>query len=94
MNTITGDDWKRSLADSRAHPNALVQFIASNAPLPADFTIELAEYDRCRLDFAEMKRMQASWEKTKAELIRRGYEVMEWVDQATFTSKARCRLKA
>lgn len=64
---------------------------ALRAHMPDDFTIEIDDRDVMMMDHSDHRRFSQSWEAARAELIRRGYEVMEWKCEATRKYKARCR---
>jgi len=62
-----------------------------SAQLPDDFTIEVSDYAVMRSGVSP-REFERQWKEARADLIRRGYRVTEWRDEATMQGKARCQL--
>jgi len=58
--------------------------------LPRDFTIELSDHQVMRLDLDQLERFRFSWQLLRAELIRQGYTIHEFRDEAAQCAKAHC----
>lgn len=58
--------------------------------LPRDFTLEMADHDVLRLDLDQLERFNCAWHILRAELIRRGYTLHDWRDEASQSHKCRC----
>ena len=65
--------------------------VHGSAGLPDDFTIEISDFAVIRSGVSP-REFERQWEEARAELIRRGYRVTEWHDEATMLGKARCQL--
>ncbi len=64
--------------------------VHGSAHVPDDFTIEISDFAVMRSGVSP-REFERQWKEARAELIRRGYRVTEWRDEATMQGKARCQ---
>lgn len=64
--------------------------VHGSADLPDDFTIEVSDFAVIRSGVSP-REFERQWKEARAELIRRGYRVTEWRDEATMQGTARCQ---
>lgn len=69
----------------------LLTLSEAQTSLPRDFTIEV--HDRTLLRTGvPIAELQRQWQRTRNELVKRGYQVTEWFCCETLLHKARCRM--